>query len=563
MRTRVFVGRVGAALGAAAGVLALAAAGAQAAPVSENLRFTASDGVTLQTTITGEGPIQARPTIVEFSPYGRNSQTFTPGPDYNQLLVQIRGTGDSDGRFDALGPRTQQDVAEVLDWACHQPWTNGELGLNGFSASAITIYNSLHLQLPCVKAAVLKSGTHELYRDLLYPGGINNIIPGTGVLGLIGAPALAQGLDRLGRAPLSSVDIIAGLTNAGLSDLAHPTLDTWWRERGMRGDVNHLPILMIDGFFDVESRGAFQAYQALRGDGAHLMVIGAHDGAPAGTDGGTGEAAAWFDHYVRGVANGVQAHPKVQLWLADGDREDDLAGDYVRYDGSDWPIPGTRWAPLALDATRSHSAHSLNDGTLTLGGPGRAGTPSYPSLPSFPLATDPPNTAILGGFGVNALATALPLATDMTLAEPLGVSFTTAPLQQDVLTAGPMDLDLRLSSTAPETGIWPSSPTCGRTARRTRWPAGACSAPSPASTTPSRCTTPSAATSSSPTGSTTARRPPGCCRPGRTTSSCGRSATASAPGTGCACTSSGPPRRRCPPCPRSTRCAWGGPAARD
>src|SRR6266576_2898415 len=72
----------------------------------------------------------------EFSPYGRNSGTFAPGPDYNSLLVQIRGTGDSDGRFDALGPRTQEDVAEVLRWACHRPWSDGRLGLNGFSASA-------------------------------------------------------------------------------------------------------------------------------------------------------------------------------------------------------------------------------------------------------------------------------------------------------------------------------------------------------------------------------------------------------------------------------------------
>jgi len=90
------------------------------------LAFHASDGTTLQTTLTGTAPIAPRPTIVEFSPYGRDSQTFKPGhtstesmgpPSYNALLVQIRGTGDSGGRFDALGPRTQQDVAEVLRWA--------------------------------------------------------------------------------------------------------------------------------------------------------------------------------------------------------------------------------------------------------------------------------------------------------------------------------------------------------------------------------------------------------------------------------------------------------------
>src|SRR6266576_3603909 len=189
---------------------------ARAAEVSRDIRFTASDGVSLQTTVTGQDPLTPRPVIVEFSPYGRNSGTFAPGPDYNSLLVQIRGTGDSDGRFDALGPRTQEDVAEVLRWACDQPWSDGSLGLNGFSASAITVYNSLHLSLPCVRGAVLKSGTFELYRDLLWPGGISNMIPGLGVLGLIGAPAVAQLPGRLQRAPSTTADLAAGMLDAGV-----------------------------------------------------------------------------------------------------------------------------------------------------------------------------------------------------------------------------------------------------------------------------------------------------------------------------------------------------------
>ena len=444
-------------LPAFAGVLVCIAWGcgpAGAAPVSRDVRFTADDGVSLQTTITGDGSLAPRPTIVEFSPYGRNSGTLDAGPSFNSLLVQIRGTGDSDGKFDALGPRTQADVVEVLQWACHQPWSNGTLGLNGFSASAITVYNSLHLRLPCVKAAVLKSGTYELYRDLLSPGGISNAAPGLGVLALIGAPALEQGGTRIQRNPTSGLDTFQGLLNAGLSDVQHPTLDSWWRERGFRGDVNHLPILMIDGFFDVESRGAFQAYQRLRGDGAHLIVIGAHDSAPAGTDGGVADSRAWFAHYLSGAANGISSQRRVKLWMSDGDREDELAGKFVRYDGGSWPIPGTRWTSLALSPKRSGSAHSINDGTLGLRAPTGSATQSYPALPSDPANTDPPNTAIVGSAGFNALFTGLPVLTDMTTAEPLGLSYTTPPLRSDVLSAGPADLDLRLSSTAPQTNIW-------------------------------------------------------------------------------------------------------------
>ncbi|HYH61930.1 MAG TPA: CocE/NonD family hydrolase [Solirubrobacterales bacterium] len=440
------------ALATAAGVFSTPSA--QAAEVSQNERFTTSDGVELETTLTGEGPLEPRPVIVEFSPYGRDSMTIDAGPDFNHLLVQIRGTGDSDGSFDALGPRTQADIAQTLGWACEQPWSNGRLGLNGFSASAITVYNSLHLELPCVETAVLKSGTFEVYRDLLVPGGISNTVPGAAVLFAIGAPAAVQGLDRIGRDPLSSLEILRGLLEAGLAGLTRGTLDDWWSERGFRGDSNDLPILMVGSFFDVESRGAFQGYQELRDDGSHMIVVNAHDAAPGGTDAAFAESKAWFDHNLNGVENGIEDEPRVKLWLADGDREDFVAGNVVRIDGDDWPIPGTRWQSLALDPAKSGTSNSPNDGTLSLRAPTESADQSFVNLPTLPTNTDIPNAAIVGAAGLDALSTALPIFTDMTLSEPLGLSYTTAPLRQDVVSAGPASLELRLSTTAPETGIW-------------------------------------------------------------------------------------------------------------
>jgi uncharacterized protein len=432
------------ALGLAAVLTLLLAGPAHGAEESRDFRVATSDGVSLEATLSGEAPISARPTVVEFSPYGRDTGTLDPGPAYNFLLVQIRGTGDSDGRFDALGPRTQRDVAEMLGWACKQPWSDGRLAINGFSASAITIYNSLHLQLPCVRAAVLKSGTFELYRDLIWPGGISNLVPATAVMLTIGAPALAQGPDRLIRDPTSGFDVLTGLLEAGLTGLAHATLDEWWRARRFRGDANDLPVLVIDGFFDVESRGGFEGYRALRRDGAHLYVIGGHDGTPAGTDAGVGEARAWLDRYVRGVHNGVGQHPRVQLWLADGDSEDRRAGRFVRVNGRGWPLPRTRWRALSLDP----------NGSLVLGEPGAEASSMYPSLPSIPTMTDLPTTALAGAAGLDYLTNALTMLTETNIAELLGLSYTTAPFKEDVLMAGPASLELRLSSTAAETGIW-------------------------------------------------------------------------------------------------------------
>ena len=102
----------------------------------------------------------------------------------------------------------------MLEWACTQPFSDGRLALAGFSASAIMLFNSWHQELPCVEAAVTRSGTHELYRDLLVPGGVTNLLPGAGVLALIGGTTVLQGADRLDD-PASALDAFAGLFSTG------------------------------------------------------------------------------------------------------------------------------------------------------------------------------------------------------------------------------------------------------------------------------------------------------------------------------------------------------------
>lgn len=437
----------------ATGLVVTGGADAEELPPQERIdvRVAMSDGVELEVKLGGrsrvvDGQLPARPTIVEFSPYGPECCVELAGPAYNYLQVHIRGTGLSAGAFDALGPRTQLDVVEVLDWACRQPWSDGRLGLYGFSASAITIYNSLHQELPCVETAVLGSGTHELYRDLMYPGGVPNGVPAAGVFGLIGAPLLQHVPERLQGEPASSIDAALGMAQLPADYALHPTLDDWWRERGFRGDVNDLPILMVDGFFDVESRGAFQAFQELREDGAHLLVVGAHDGVPAGSGGSDRQRTAWFDRYLRDIDNGIDEEPAVQALLANGDREDMLGGSYTPVSGDDWPLPGTRWERLNLDPTRSGTARSINDGTLTTDAP-TAAVQAYPAAFSLPTSTDPHNMAIVGLNSAGSL-------TDMALAEPLGLSFTTEPFAEPVLAVGPASLELVLASTAPETDIW-------------------------------------------------------------------------------------------------------------
>src|ERR1043165_1058640 len=89
----------------------LLAIAAEAAQVAQDIRFTTSDGVELLIKLGGEGPapLPARPLILEFSPSRPGCCATYGGDEFNYLQVHIRGTGDSDGRFDSLGERTQRD----------------------------------------------------------------------------------------------------------------------------------------------------------------------------------------------------------------------------------------------------------------------------------------------------------------------------------------------------------------------------------------------------------------------------------------------------------------------
>ncbi|RYY46414.1 MAG: CocE/NonD family hydrolase [Actinomycetales bacterium] len=420
------------------------------------VRVSTSTGASLAAAVSGAAPLQARPTVVEFTPYGERGASFSVGEEYNFLTVQIRGTGDSGGGFDVLGPKTQRDVRDTLAWACSQSWSDGRLAVVGFSASAITYFNSQHQELPCVKAAVMRSGTFELYRDLLVPGGVPNSVPGLAVLSAIGGLALVQADQRLSRDPLSGTETVLGLLGSGLSaGLLNPTLNTYWKERGFRGDANEVPTLLIDGVFDVEPRGDYQAFQQLQAQGApaQLLVVGAHDGAPRGTDHGAAQIDKWLDRWVLGVQNGVEDEPAVQMLVADGGREQFLDGQFLRYDGSSWPLPGTSWTSLSLSAKRAGTSASPKDGSLTIEPDATTSRQSYAAFTSLPTQVDPHTISTLGA-PLNQLTTWIPFLTDMKLTNLTGLTYTSAPLKQSVTAIGPGTLDVRLSTTGVSTPIW-------------------------------------------------------------------------------------------------------------
>lgn len=88
-----------------------------------------------------------------------------------------------DKRGFGLSPRSQQtqmywgkeeieDCYDAVEWAGVQSWSNGNVGMLGISYLAINQYQTVEMKPPHLKAIYPWEGVSDLYKDMLFPGGI-------------------------------------------------------------------------------------------------------------------------------------------------------------------------------------------------------------------------------------------------------------------------------------------------------------------------------------------------------------------------------------------------------
>ncbi len=129
------------------------------------------------------------PAIVILTPYYRRFKVTGPGIDpspnagkyrdmfvprgYAMVVVDVRGTGASFGTRDSFrSPREVEDHREIADWIVAQPWSNAIIGSTGISylgAAACFLAGTGH---PAVKAIAPLFAVHDTYSDHVFPGGI-------------------------------------------------------------------------------------------------------------------------------------------------------------------------------------------------------------------------------------------------------------------------------------------------------------------------------------------------------------------------------------------------------
>src|SRR3954453_19059779 len=197
---------------------AILAPAAQAAPVSIcNAPIKMSDGVTLRANVFLPKADARVPVVVSITGYNEetNNPLGLPGcstdsalASGNQalldkgigiMILDDRGTGASEGPWDAWGQRTQDDYPDALDWIQAQKWSNGKVGMNGTSYMGITSFLATEQDQKrvrqgkprAVQAIWANVPMADAYRDVTFHGGSidSGFIPLW--LGLVGALSAA------------------------------------------------------------------------------------------------------------------------------------------------------------------------------------------------------------------------------------------------------------------------------------------------------------------------------------------------------------------------------------
>src|SRR6266550_3447199 len=59
--------------------------------------------------------------------------TFFARRGYIHAVFNVRGSGNSGGFYQLMGPLEVRDVCDLIDWLAAQSWSNGAVGMFGVS----------------------------------------------------------------------------------------------------------------------------------------------------------------------------------------------------------------------------------------------------------------------------------------------------------------------------------------------------------------------------------------------------------------------------------------------
>ena len=407
-----------------------------------DIPVTMRDGIRLRADVHRPDAPGRFPVILTQTPYSKGgaglggANPYFVERGYVHVVVDVRGTGGSEGQWDSFGESEQGDGYELVEWAAAQEWSDGNVGLWGASYLAINQLFTAALQPPSLKAIFPIVPSADTYRDIVMAGGQVNtafiplwlgLVTGTGVqpptytaqdpLGAAGAVA-----SHAGSVPAfqgrTVIDSVTGGDNAydGPFHRLRSPIEVI--------DRVEVPAFVVGGLRDIFQRGEPLVYEALaRGlphDTKLLMGNWTHgdfgDGLPTAELPVTLDTIAlrWFDNYLKGDNTHINRIPAVTQWVR---------GAGVFAPQQNWPNP----------AMAPERFYLRGEGGLSTEAPSTdEPADSYRMMPISGACTGSSTQWLIG------VTESSPCTTDNRLNNELEVVYTTEPLEEDLRLDGPI-----------------------------------------------------------------------------------------------------------------------------
>jgi uncharacterized protein len=366
---------------AAAAAAAGASAAGPSAPYAISAReawITMPDGVRLSATIYQPAPRRRGekfPAVLEYLPYRKDEEKnhsqvheYFARHGLVSAEVDIRGTGRSEGQLPdrEYSQQEQQDGEQVIAWLARQPWSNGNVGMFGISWGG---FNSVQMAMrnpPGLRAIIAIDATEDLFHDDVHF-----------IDGLMHVDEYELNVDlanAVTRAPDFPTD------EASLADrfdrppwiLAYKRQQrrgAFWDEPVRPLGAIRVPVFiiggMLDGYRDSIPRmlqGIAAPTKALLGPWKHSEP---HDAVPGPAIEWRDQAVEWWNHWLRGEANGAMSGPRLAVymnhWYPPDVRIREIPGEWRTE--AQWPPAGLQLHTYYLG--EDHSLRSEPTATTT------------------------------------------------------------------------------------------------------------------------------------------------------------------------------------------------------
>ncbi len=294
---------------------------------------------------------------------------------YVVAVADIRGKGASFGARRGFQDRTEaMDGHDLVEWLADQPYTTGDVGMIGCSYLGGSVMHTASTAPPSLKAIFVGATEWDKY-EFVRGGGITaqfNTRPDEPLSeDLASVPVDGDSDGALLREAVAqhAANTPMGPLWYGMPyrDSVSPILGTpFWEEVAIWRYAETIRNAGIASYFwsNWKDEPTSQVIVAAENLGGRLLIgPGSHCETPAGFD-FTGEITRYFDHHLKGRANGLAGQPRVTYWQ-------DMGDGLNRYTRSA-SVPG------ADQVTRTMFLGQAADGSAVLAGrPGASGAREF------------------------------------------------------------------------------------------------------------------------------------------------------------------------------------------